>query len=711
MDACFLPKGKAGAKYPHFPAPAFAVIWRNWGLVEPKRIAAALDTDEETIRRIAGRMGLSPHPSVPSIWKERGFLTVIRNNWNLCDYDQLLLLLDMTDEQLEFTLREDDFMWDKMGSLKPVVERPVIRLPLSAEVEARLDEIAAFVKGVNAPAENAFEFLAPYRKAYDGEIRFPQQDHLRLVYSYFALYGDTLAGDAQESYPETLLAQYAADGINAIWFQALLRQLAPNPWDDHEEDARLRPARLESLRRLVNRAKKYGIGVYLYINEPRPEPDSFFEKFPHLRGAEYGVFRCMCTSLPEVQQYLEDSMEYLFREVPGLAGYFDISYSENFTNCCARGPVPQSTCPRCKDVPPQDLVSTVNNCMMRGAKRANPDVRAIAHSWAWDPAWDVEAIHKHDKGAYLLSVSEEHMPFKRGGVDNCVHDYSMSVIGPGEKATRRWNAALDAGLKPVAKVQINGSWEISSIPYLPIFRLIGEHMDNIKKAGVRDAMLTWTVGGSPSPIAKFACELLDSDKPLDEALHAFLEKEYGDIAPIVEKAQAQWCKAYLEYPFDITVIYNGPQTFGPMAPFFAEPSGCASTMVGFPYDDLDGYRAVYPRDVFEKQWALLTAEWSLGITELEPVRDRCPELYRMAKAAYCHFASAYHHVRFVRCRDAGDVEGMKTVIAAERDIVNETIALRAEDSRIGFEASNQYYYSMQDLVEKLINLDYLEKTL
>lgn len=711
MDACFLPKGTPSAKYPHFPAPAFAVIWRNWGLVAPARIALALDTDEASVCRAAERMGLDPRPTISPLWRKRGFLTIIRNNWNLCDYDQILSLLDMTEEQLEFTLREDDFMWDKMGSLKPVVERPRLAPSYPAEVEARLDEIAALVRKINAPADNAFDFLAPYTAApQEAPIKLPQQDSLRLIYSYFALYGDTLAGDAQDSYPETLLAQYAADGVNAIWLQALLRQLVPNPWDDHPADAAARPGRLESLRRLVKRAAKYGIGVYLYINEPRPEPDSFFEKFPHLKGAEYQVFRCLCTSLPEVQHYLEDSMEYIFREVPGLAGYFDISYSENFTNCCCRGPEPQSTCPRCKNVPPQELVSTVNNCLARGAKRANPNVRAIAHAWAWDPAWDQDAIAKHTEGQYLLSVSEEHVPFTRGGTEAYVRDYSMSVPGPGKKASLRWKAALDNGMKPVAKIQINGSWEMSSMPFVPIFGLIGEHLQNVKKAGVRDVMMTWTVGGSPSPITKFTCDFLDSAESLDVALPAFLKQEYGAAADVVARADAQFCKAFREYPFHITTIYNGPHTFGPMAPFFETPSGCASTMIGFPYDDLDGYRSVYPREVFEQQFHVMTDEWKKGVEILESYHDGSAaytELCRMAKATYCHIASAYNHIRHVRCRDAGDKAGMKAAILDEQKIVDMLMPLRAADSRIGFEASNQYYFSMQDLVEKQINLAYL----
>ena len=704
MDKCFLPTGKKAAEYPHFPDPAFAVIWRNWGLVPVERIARALDTTEETVCKWAVRMGLLPHPSVSVVWKQRGFLTVIRNNWNLCDYDQILTLLNMTDEQLEFTLREDDFMWDKMGSLKPVVQRPALQEEYPEAVVARLEEIAALVRKINAPADNSFEFLAPYREEYKDEIVIPQQEDLRLVYSYFALYADTLADDAVESYPDRLLAEYAKNGINAIWLQALLRQLAPNPWDDHEEDARLRPQRLASLRALVNRAAKYGIGVYLYINEPRPEPDSFFEKFPHLRGAEYGVFRCLCTSLPEVQQYLEDSMEYLFREVPGLAGYFDISYSENFTNCCCRGPEPQSTCPRCKDVPPQDIVAIVNNSMARGAKKANPKARILAHTWAWDPQWDEDAIAQHTENQYILAVSERNVRYTRGGITNKVHDYSMSVVGPGENTSRQWRVAQKHGHRAVAKVQINGSWEISSQPYVPIFELIGEHLRNVKAIGVRDAMLTWTVGGSPSPITQFACEYLDDEThSLEEALSAFFKKEYGASADVVAAADKQFCAAFREYPFHINMIYNGPHTFGPMAPFFEKPSGCKSTMVGFPYDDLDGYRACYPREILEQQFRILSEEWKKGIEMLEAHTDNSrayTELVLMAKAAYCHFASAYNHVHFIICRDGGDKVGMKAAILSEQEVVTLLMQLRAADSRIGFEASNQYYYSMQDLIER-----------
>ena len=40
--------------------------------------------------------------------KSRGYITIIRRNWHLLPYEQLLELVQMTPEQLSFALREDD---------------------------------------------------------------------------------------------------------------------------------------------------------------------------------------------------------------------------------------------------------------------------------------------------------------------------------------------------------------------------------------------------------------------------------------------------------------------------------------------------------------------------------------------------------------------------------------------------------------------------
>ena len=81
---------------------------------------------------------------------------------------------------------------------------------------------------------------------------------------------------------------------------------------------------------------------------------------------------------------------------------------------------------------------------------------------------------------------------------------------------------------------------------------------------------------------------------------------------------------------------------------------------------------------------------------------------RVAEAALCHFESAYNHIRFVRARNADDVAGMRAAIASEKDAVRRLLALRARDSRLGYEASNHYFYTVNDLIEKCLQLDWLE---
>ena len=116
-----LPTGDAKnpVELPHFPARWQAFVWRNWGLVPTARIAQVLGCSETEIRQAAADMGLSSNPIVNPKWLSHGYLTLIRNNWHLLSYAQLLKLLGWTPEKMAYTLKEEDFFWIKLGSLKP----------------------------------------------------------------------------------------------------------------------------------------------------------------------------------------------------------------------------------------------------------------------------------------------------------------------------------------------------------------------------------------------------------------------------------------------------------------------------------------------------------------------------------------------------------------------------------------------------------------
>jgi predicted Zn-dependent peptidase len=62
-----------------------------------------------------------------------------------------------------------------------------------------------------------------------------------------------------------------------------------------------------------------------------------------------------------------------------------------------------------------------------------------------------------------------------------------------------WLRAEKRKIGKAAKIQANASWELSAIPYIPVPYLVKEHIENLGVEGVDDIMLSWTVGGYPTP--------------------------------------------------------------------------------------------------------------------------------------------------------------------------------------------------------------------
>src|SRR6266404_4328543 len=116
-----LPKGEAPQplSLPHFPDRLHAFVWRNWPLVPAEPMARVVGANTSEILRMGHAMGLSGSPRIAPQQRARSYITVIKRNWHLLPYEQLLELLDWTAEKLAYTLREDDFLFVKLGNLKP----------------------------------------------------------------------------------------------------------------------------------------------------------------------------------------------------------------------------------------------------------------------------------------------------------------------------------------------------------------------------------------------------------------------------------------------------------------------------------------------------------------------------------------------------------------------------------------------------------------
>lgn len=891
---------------PHFPTRMQAFIFRSWDTVSAARMAAVLETSAENVRRQAAKMGLPPQRDDLDIWLEKGYISIIRNNWYLLPYEQLLTLLSWDSERLAFVLKEDDFLGYKLGSHKPVCEKILYR-ELTEEEERRTDAIRRaaeqYILPEHAAGEKApfsfFEKNAPRTILQDpskgivltddwciedtvgsevtqvfadrfaedlrllcgvrlqrlpagdaasqpgaehgvcadvpasqpdanihnhraagprirlclnaapdpkgeyheieitptqiivsaadeagilrglyyiedmlrsrhalscGKVRRRARFGARFIYSYCGLYNDAFDVDSRVYCPDELLEAYSRSGINGIWTQAVLYRMVPFPWEPALSIGW--EARQERLREFADRARKYGISVYLYLNEPRSMDDTFFDRYPQLKGhAREDGYTCLCVSTPEVADYLEGGIRMLCRKVPHLGGFFTITRSENLTNCYSHTEHPN--CPRCSQVPMHQIICKVNCLIARGAHSVSPSIRVIAWAWGWQSSDDglaeeKEAIIRHmPEDVILMHTSEEHLAYEVGGIKGTVLDYSMSQPGPGQRAVNAWQLARQTGHETAAKVQLNTTWECSTTPYLPVFGLVKKHLNNLLAQNVDHIMLSWTLGGYPSTNIRIASELffetmqdgatdsaagcaemancdgavnhttaVDCDEPAsratadcgdsavppkagsDTASADILDAEYGPYAPVVRRATAAFDEAFSQFPFHIGTAYNGPQNGGPSNLLYEKPTGLPATMTCFVFDDLPGWRSIYPEEIFEEQFRKVSEGFEKGLQILNEM-PAC-ELHDAAFAGYALFKASYDQIRFVRTRnrwlakkDPRDRAALRQLVSEELTLAARTYGLMLRNPAVGYEAANHYYFTRGMLAEKILNCAWL----
>lgn len=715
-----------------FPNREYEFIWRNWNAVEPTKLAHLLGTSVEIVTALAESMGLPPAVVSPDL-QRRGYATLIRRNWQLLPYEQLLELLDMTAERLAFILREEDFLWIKLGRLKPACEPLRHQVP-DETAQRRADEIRRVVETdfgeeIRSRQEPRFDFVrqmgAPLPEFTPPAVQSEGDTVQRLVYSYVAVYGDPLLNPELNPYPDGLLERLSSVGINGVWLQGLLRDLAPGGdvfptfGDGHEQ-------RLANLRALVERAAKFGIRVYLYINEPRAMPSGFFKDHPDVAGVHEGDLTALCTSQTIVRQWMSDALTYIFHEVNGLGGVYAITASENLTSCASHGDWP--SCARCKGRSDTEIISEVVSVIEEGVHRGDPKAAVLISDWGWKGHGDApDIIARLPKSVTLMSVSEWSLPIERGGIKSAVGEYSISAIGPGPRAQGEWKAAREAGLKTGTEIQFNNTCEIATLPYLPVMDLVAEHCHNLASARLDAMLIGWTMGGYPSPNFQLAQRLSRTPVPdADVALDEVARERFGaDGAPYARKAWALMSDAFRQYPFHVSVVYTCPVQCGPANPLYPSKTGYKATMWGFPYDDINGWRGPYPPEVFAAQFQKMANGWQPGIDEMAKAVEQAPPErraevasdLRLAKAAAIHFQSVANQAQFVIARDAlADTATtrapeetarlkaeMTRCLESEIDLARRLFTLVREDSRIGFEPSCQYFYLPLDLVEKVIN--------
>ncbi len=683
--------------------------FRNYGIVKAEKIAELIGVDSATLHTEAKRLGLEKLAIVNPDWVKKGFVTVIRNNWDLLTVEQIAYILEKSVEEVKTLLVEYDFLDIKLGEQPPLVD--IAYAPLTAE------EIAQTEKWANAMQPHIHEEkVAPF-DFYSNRVKpvaLPQGEFMvkeRFLSSYSADYANALTDDELSDYPEEYFLWLKETGTNGIWISETLRNLAPFSLDKKYEGDYVR--RVRNLKKLTERAQKQGVNVYLYLNEPRSLPEEFFVKYPRLKGQKAAGGYCLCTSQKETQEYLYTAMKSLAENVPLLKGVMTITMSENPTHCYAEaskryGKSTITDCPHCSNRTPQEVAAEVNNIMAKALKDGNGYTKLIANLWGWSDFMDwteemvFDGIDRLDKDVEVLCVSEYGKEFTRGGVQSKIIDYSISEIGPSEITQKNLSYAKERGHKIWAKVQLNASWECSAMPYIPAFSLMTEHVGRLKDLGVEGLMLGWSLGGYPGgvlPLVNRACMTGDAKE------EAWYQQTYGENGDTVQKAVEIFGEAFKEYPFSIDSLYFGGHTLGCGNLWSLEPNNRPSTMVCFTFDDYENWTKPYGLPIYIAQYEKLTSGWEKGLSLLQKSGNEAyEELKRYAKAAYIQFKAAENLAKFTSLKGSADKKALLPIIESERKLTESLLKLISEDAKIGFEMTNHYFYNRNLLLEKLVNL-------
>ena len=445
------------------------------------------------------------------------------------------------------------------------------------------------------------------------------------------------------------------------------------------------------------------------MNEPRALPVGVSDEFEDLIG--WKSVRTLCMEKREVSEYLYSAVRDLCESVKDLGGIFTITMSENPTHCNF---VQGSECPLCKDIPAYVSAARVNNVIWHAMKDSGCRGELIANLWGWSSymGWSEEdicaGIDALSPDISVLCVSEYDLEIEKGGVESKVIDYSISNPGPSDVTRAMLKKAQDMGHKTYAKIQASNSWECSAVPYIPVFDLVHEHLVNLFKIGVNDLFLTWTLGGYPSPSVEIAARF-DENFDLDE----WYKEKFGADHVTVHNGIMELCRAFREYPFSIKALYLSPKTLGSVNLWDICPEEKGSTMVCYSYDDLDSWIHPYPLEIYLSQLEGLLDGWKRGIDILESA-SRTPlldEILRYARVAFCHFNADLLQTRFSAYKRENDRAGMSECLKEERDNAQMLLDTLRQDARIGYEASNHYFYTERSLIEKIVRMELLDRSL
>ena len=708
-------------------------IIRNNGLLPAADIAAYLGVSADAVKSWIERLGL---PEMEVVHRERAFPLVLRRNHDLLSEEQIARLLGIPVDVCHKTTQEMDFLDIKLGARPEELPRIEPNAPgLEAEAE-RFRACCGHYLDDYREWDRPFGFLEELGRVeerFDSPAASGESSlKTRIMHSYTGSHGDFLL-TGEDFYSEGILSRLRNRGINAGWMPALLRDLAPSKvfpelGEGHE-------VRIDNLRKQAQKAARYGVRIFLYLNEPRFMPESFFANYPDSKGMPWvkpGYFG-LCTSDSRVRDWLREAAESVFRAVPELGGVLLITASENRTNCYSHAVRPADAvndaldlteapgvCPRCAARGVAPVLADTANILSEAARSVGSQAEVVQWLWGWEvnmPAAEVKHAIAHLSPDVTVMVDwAKHTRFSLFGREATIGEYTLAYVKPSDFAREIIETARTQGRRTMAKCALVTTVEMNALPYLPALTNVETLLKELRASGVDGFFGCWIFGAYPGrnmELAAFAHE--------EHPARSLALKYYDDGA---EDALAAWrlfSEGMRYYPTTVPVLYCSAVNPGPGIRFSLTPEPWRHGMVAMASERLDEISEPFGPEIMSKGFRKAAECFAEGLKRLDAAITRSANpLYReenrrdyaISEACMRHMLSAANYTDFILARNwwldkPRDGELRSSLIELMKDEMANAeamLALAKRDSRIGYEGSIGYFYTPIEIIEKIYQL-------
>ena len=514
-------------------------------------------------------------------------------------------------------------------------------------------------------------------------------------------WGDELL-DEVDYYPDEYLSRLAHNGTNGLWIYTSFAQLVRSPYFPENKGEGC-DRRMEKLRAVTEKCRRYGIGVYVFAIEPMgllPEEREGHESMfgaPVIRDGRSAI----CLRSEDGSAHVIYCLREIFSRIPALRGFIDITAGERTTNCASISTF--SRCPRCGAYSRGENLAHAIDVIKEGLRQAGTGAEFV--SWTYGHRyWTDEDILEYTDNApddvVIMQNFEDKGYDMQLGKKRVAWDYFLSYVGPSPLFEITAERAHRLGKKMYAKMQVCSSHEVATVPYIPAPGILFDKYKAARSLGVSGIMECWYFGNYPSVMNKASTELsyIDSFEDKAEFLRELAALQYGrELAPAVASAFEAFESAYRSYPTNIMFSYYGPMHDGVAWELFPIPKNRALPRTWLLLDPPDGDRigeclfSGHTLDEAIELAGVMRSEWARGISLL-PFGEEC-ELTLCAKAIGVLFASGENILNFYKLRSAlGGERGDATAILSQmeelvrREIENSTemIRLCELDPRLGY---------------------------